>query len=128
MQNAKIYTAAAPKTQPKNITACSPINIKRDQDRGTKIESPILHYTAVGAVVGWTLTRAQPGHDDKEAHCKNSKDSWSSDMKNKKLELLLEGMWPNIFLIGRALYLAVREAVKAVVFPEGEEHSLLAFY
>lgn len=38
-------------------------------------------------------------------------------MKNKKAGLLLVGMWPNIFLIGRALYLAVREAVKSGAVP-----------
>ena len=37
--------------------------------------------------------------------------------KNKNPQLLLVGMWPNIFLIGRALYLAVREAVKSGAVP-----------
>lgn len=74
----------------------------------------IQHY---GAVVGCTLTCEYPGHDDKKAHCKNSKNSWSNGMKNKNPGLLLVGMWANIFLIGRALYLAVREAVKSGAVP-----------
>lgn len=60
---------------------------------------------------------ACPGRDDKKACGKNSKGSWSNGMKNKKAGLLLVGMWPNIFLIGRALYLAVREAVKSGAVP-----------
>lgn len=43
----------------------------------------------------------------------------------KKKKLVLVG--PNIVLIGRALYLAVREAVKALLFPYGGEHSLMFF-
>lgn len=72
------------------------------------------HSEAAGAV-GFAC--ALPGQDDKKARSKNSEDSWSNGMKNKKLGLLLEGMWPNIFLIGRALYLAVREAVKSCAVP-----------
>lgn len=34
-----------------------------------------------------------------------------------KKKLLLGGMWPNIVLIGRALHLAVREALKSTAIP-----------
>lgn len=57
------------------------------------------------------------GSNDKKAHCKRSKNSQSNATKNKNPRLLLVGMWPNIFLIGRALYLAVREAVKSGAVP-----------
>lgn len=45
-----------------------------------------------------------------------------------KKKLVLVGMWPNIVLIGRALYLAVREAVKSTAVPIRRGAQLDVFY
>lgn len=45
-----------------------------------------------------------------------------------KKKLVLVGMWPNIVIIGRALYLAVREAVKSTAVPIRKGAQLDVFY
>lgn len=49
----------------------------------------------------------------------------NNNKKNKKIQgLLQEGMRPNIFLIGRALYLAVSEVIKMRTVPRRREAAL----